>query len=171
LRSPIAIQPRIEKLAAGHDLTGFDCGADGLNRFLKQFALVNQKAGSSQTYLALVGSEVVGYYSLTAGNVLYDDAPKRLTKGLPRHPVPVILLARLAIHKDWQRQRLGQGLLLDALRRTLQAADIAGVRALLVRAKDDTAKAFYEHFGFEPYTTESPTLYRLLKDVRSMLEG
>lgn len=167
----IAIQPRIEKLAAGHDLAGFDCGSEGLNRFLTRFALVNQKAGSSQTYLALVGSEVVGYYSLTVGNVLYDDAPKRLAKGLPRHPVPVILLARLAIHKDWQRQRLGQGLMLDALRRTLQAADIAGVRALLVHAKDDKAKAFYEHFGFEPFTAEPLTLYRLLKDIRLMVES
>ncbi|MEW5964493.1 MAG: GNAT family N-acetyltransferase [Pseudomonadota bacterium] len=138
---------------------------------MRQFALINQKAGSSQTYVALIGAAVVGYYCLTVGNVLYDGAPGRLVKGLPRHPVPVVLLARLAIHKQWQGRRIGQGLLLDAIRRTLQAADIAGVRALLVHAKDDKARAFYEHFGFEPFTTEPLNLYRLITDIRLMSEN
>lgn len=167
----ITVKPTIEKLGATHDLSGFDCGVEPLNRFLINFAATNQKTGSSQTYVALVGSAVVGYYSLTVGQVLFDDAPKRLAKGLPHHPVPTILLARLAIHKDFQGQKLGHGLLLDAIRRTLQAADIAGVRALLVHAKDDKAKAFYEHFGFEPFTDAPLTLYRLLKDVRCMQES
>jgi len=171
LNSKISLPPRIEKLAAEHDVAGFTSGSEPLDRFLTNYALTNQKSGSSQTYVALVGSAVVGYYSLTVGNVLYDDAPKRLAKGLPRHPVPVILLARLAIHKDWQGQRLGSGLMLDAIRRTVQAADIAGIRALLVHAKDDSAKAFYEHFGFEAFTSEPMTLYRLLKDIRLMLES
>jgi len=171
LSADISIKPRIEKLDAGHDLSGFDCGSEPLNRFLNSFALTNQKSGSSQTYLALISSAVVGYYSLAVGNVLYSEAPGRLAKGLPRHPVPVVILARLAIHKDWQGRSLGSGLVLDALRRTLQAADIAGVRALVVHAKDEPAKAFYEHLGFEPFGDDSMTLYRLLKDVKTMLRG
>ena len=171
MKRAIALKPRIEKLGASHDPSGFDCGSELLNRFLTHFAGTNQKSGSSQTYLAVVGAVVVGYYSLTVGQVHYDDAPKRLAKRLPRHPVPVVLLARLAIHTDFQRQKLGEGLLFDAVRRTMQAADIAGIRALVVHAKDDVAKAFYEHFGFEAFTDEPLTLYRLLKDVRMMSES
>ncbi len=169
MSADISIQPQIEKLNTGHDLSGFDCSSDPLNRFLKNFALTNQKSGSSQTYLALVGSAVAGYYSLAVGNVLYSEAPTRLAKGLPRHPVPVVILARLAIDNEWQGHGFGAGLVLDGLRRTLQAADIAGVRALVVHAKDDAAKSFYLHLGFEPFDEDAMTLYRLLKDVKAML--
>lgn len=110
---------------------------------------------------------VVGYYSLAVGSVVYDDTPERLGKGLSRHPVPVMVLARLAVDQRSQGRGLGAGLLIDALRRTVAAADIAGIRAVVVHAKDDQAKKFYQHFGFAAFGDHTLTLYLLLKDIRS----
>ncbi len=157
---------RIEKLGPSHSLDGFDCGREELNRFLTRFALVNQQAGSAQTYLAVSGASVVGYYSLAVGEVACDDAPDRLKKGLARHPVPIMLLARLAVTTAWHGHGLGAGLLKDAMRRTLQAADIAGIRAFAVHSMDDTARRFYEHFGFIPSPTDPLHLFLLIKDIR-----
>lgn len=156
----------IAKLGRHHAVEGFDCGQDDLNRFLVRFALSNQLANASTTYLALAGEEVVGFYTLVVGEVAYTGAPDRLTKGMARHPVPLMILARLATDHRWQGQGIGKGLLRDAMRRTLQAADIAGIRALAVHAKDDTARAFYEHFDFLPSPTDPLHLYLLLKDLR-----
>jgi GNAT superfamily N-acetyltransferase len=155
----------IEKLRADHQTDLFDCGTEALNRYLARFAWQNQRADSSQTYLALMGEHIVGYYTLTVGEVSYGAALERLAKGLPRYPVPVMILARLAVDRNFQRQRLGQGLLLDAMRRTWQAAEVAGIRAILVHAQDDRARAFYEHFGFESFPSDSLTLYRLVNQV------
>jgi GNAT superfamily N-acetyltransferase len=157
---------RIEKLRADHAVGAFDCGREELNRFLARFALINQQAGSARTYVALSGSAVVGYYSLAVGEVAYADAPERLSKGLARHPVPVMLLARLAVATAWQGHSLGAGLLKDAMRRTLQAADIAGIRALAVHAMDETARTFYEHFNFVASPTDPLHLFLLVKDLK-----
>lgn len=162
---------RIEKLQRGHSVQGFDCGRDPLNRFLIRFALQNQQAGASQTYLAMADSEVAGYYTLAVGQVEYAGAPERLKKGLARHPIPIMLLARLAIAADWQGKGLGSGLLKDAMLRTLQAADIAGIRAFAVHAKNDEAKAFHERFDFIPSPTDPYHLFRLLKDIRAALKA
>ncbi|HEX7376464.1 MAG TPA: GNAT family N-acetyltransferase [Pirellulales bacterium] len=159
----------IEKLRADHIVSEFDCGQEELNRFLARFALINQKAGAAQTYAAVSNQAVVGYYSLAVGEVAYDDAPDRLGKGLTRHPIPIMLLARLAVSTPWQRRGLGAGLLKDAMRRTLQAADIAGIRAFAVRAKDDTARSFYAHFGFVPSPTDPLHLFLLMKDIRHVV--
>ena len=161
---------RIEKLNRTHAVERFDCGHESLNRFLIRFALQNQQAGASQSYLAVADEAIAGYHTLVVGQVDYDQAPHRLTKGLARHPVPIVLLARLAIATEWQSKGLGQGLLKDALLRTLQAADIAGIRAFAVHAKDDNARAFYEHFDFVPSPTDPFHLFRLLKDIRSLLK-
>ena len=158
--------PRIEKLRREHAVEGFDCGRAELNRFLVRFALANQQAGAAQTYLALAGDEVIGYYSLVVGEVAYDDAPGRLGKGLARHPIPIMLLARLAVSSARQGRGIGAGMLKDAMRRTLQAADIAGIRAFAVHAKDEPARAFYEHFGFIASPTDPLHLYVLIKDLR-----
>jgi GNAT superfamily N-acetyltransferase len=162
---------RIEKLQRGHDLDAFDCGREALNRFLIRYAFQNQQAGASQTYVALVDDEIVGYYTLVVGQVEFSDAPERMTKGLARHPVTIMLLARLAIATPWQGKGLGSGLLKDAMLRTLQAADIAGIRAFVVHAKDDTAKSFYERFDFVPSPSDPYHLLRLLKDVRAALKS
>ena len=162
---------RIEKLQRGHAVEDFDCGREALNRFLIRYALQNQQASASQTYVALAGVEVAGYYTLVVGQVEYDGAPDRLKKGLARHPVPIMLLARLAIAIRWQGKGLGSGLLKDAMLRTLQAADIGGIRAFAVHAKDDEAKAFYERFDFVASPSDPYHLFRLLKDIRKALGG
>jgi GNAT superfamily N-acetyltransferase len=158
---------RIEKLQRGHPVDEFDCGREALNRFLHRYAFQNQQAEASQTYIALANDAVAGYYTLVVGQVEYAAAPERLIKGLARHPVPIMLLARLAIATTWQGRGLGAGLLKDAMQRTLQAAEIAGIRAFAVHAKDDEARTFYEHFGFTPLPSGPYHLFRLLKGIRS----
>jgi GNAT superfamily N-acetyltransferase len=160
---------RIVKLARPHAIDAFDCGREPLNRFLIRFALQNQQAGASQTYVALADEQIAGYYTLAVGQVDFDNAPPRLTKGLARHPVPIMLLARLAIATSWQGKGLGAGLLKDAMLRTLQAAEIAGIRAFAVHAKDDQARTFYEHFDFVPSPADPYHLFRLMKDIRGLL--
>ena len=156
----------IEKLARHHVVEDFDCGQAALNRFLIRFALSSQHANASQTYVGLADAAVVGFYTLVVGEVAYADALERLTKGLVRHPVPLMLLARLAVGAAWQGKGIGSGLLKDAMRRTVQAADIVGIRALAAHAKDDAARAFYEHFGFVASPTDSLHLFILTKDLR-----
>jgi GNAT superfamily N-acetyltransferase len=166
----MTLLPRIEKLQRTHAIDSFDCGREALNRFLFRHALQNQQAGASQTYVALIGEEVVAFYTLVVGQVDYSGAPERLTKGLARHPVPIMLLARLAVATAWQGKGLGSGLLRDAMLRTLQAADIAGIRAFAVHAKDDDARVFYQRFDLIPSPTDPYHLFILLKDVRSAVE-
>jgi GNAT superfamily N-acetyltransferase len=161
---------RIEKLRREHNVDPFDCGQEPLNRFLVRYALQNQQAEASQTYVALADDEVVGFYTLVVAQVEYDDAPRRLGKGLAKHPIPLMLLARLAIATNWQGKGLGAGLLKDAMLRTLQAADIAGIRAIAVHAKDDAAKAFYERFDFIASPSDPYHLFLLLKDVRALID-
>jgi GNAT superfamily N-acetyltransferase len=156
----------IEKLARSHDVGAFACGSPELDRFLIRHALQAQQANSSQTYVALSDSEVVGFYTIVAGEAQHAEAPERVVKGMPRHPVPLLVLARLAVHTKAQGRRIGAGLLLDALGRTLQVAEIVGVRALVVHAKDDEAAAFYRHFGFAPSSTDARHLFMIIKDIR-----
>ena len=109
-------------------------GKEALNRFLIRFALQSQLSNSSRTNLAFSQDEVVGFYTLTFGDVTYEDAPERLRKGVARHPIPLMILARLAVASAWAGKRIGSGLLKDALARTLAAAEIAGLRAFAVHA-------------------------------------
>jgi len=160
---------RVEKLRPDHRIEGFDCGREALNRYLLRYAGQNQQAGAAQTYVGLVGGTVVGYHTLAVGHVTREEAPERLTKGLARHPVPIMLLARLAVDRRWQGQGIGKALLRDAMQRTLQAADIAGIRALAVHAKDEAARAFYLKFDFIPSPTDPMHLFVLLKDVRRII--
>lgn len=158
----------IGKLSASDGVDAFDCGHPALNQFLQRFALVNQKANSAQTYVCCYNGAVVGFYSLAVGSVNPESAPSRVTKGWAHHPVPVIILARLAVDQAHQRKGLGQALLKDALLRTAQAADIAGVRALLVHAKDEASRLWYESWEFEPSPTDSFHLFLMLKDLKSL---
>ena len=156
---------QIERLDPNHNIDGFDCGDAALNRFLQLHAWLNQRANASRTYVGLNDRRVVGYHTLVVGEVAADGAPERIRKGLARHPVPLMVLARLAVDRDYQGQGLGAGLLKDAMLRTLAAADIAGIRALAVHAKDDRARGFYAHFGFIPSPTDPLHLFVLLKDL------
>jgi len=159
----------VRKLAATDQVDAFDCGQAALDQFLQRYAIVNQYANSAQTYVCCQGDVVVGYYSLAVGSVDPQAAPSRVMKGLARHPVPVMILARLAVDKEHQRKGLGQALLRDALLRTAQAADIAGIRCVLVHAKDDAARQWYESWEFEPSPTDPYHLFLMLKDLKSLL--
>jgi len=154
-------------LTKDHDRNSFDCGVSALNNYLKQYALQNQKKHAARTYVATRGNRIVGYYSLAYGSVSLEEAPQ--TVKLPRHPIPVILLARMAVDSTEQRSGLGAALLNDALLRTIQAAEIAGLRAVLVHAKEDSAKRFYEKFGFEPSPIDAYHLFLRLSDILSSL--
>jgi GNAT superfamily N-acetyltransferase len=160
---------KVEKLRRDHVLEGFDCGREPLNRFLLRNALQSQQAGGSQTYVALATDRVIGYHTLVVGEVAPVAAPERIKKGLGSHPVPLMLLARLAVCEDWKGRGIGSALLKDALLRTLQAADIAGIRAFAVHAKDDEARDFYRHFDFVPSPSDPLHLFLILKDVRALL--
>jgi GNAT superfamily N-acetyltransferase len=157
----------IEKLHRRHNVEQFTCGQPELDRFLIRHALQAQQANSSQTYVAISGDEVAGFYTIVAGEVQHAQAPERVVKGMARHPIPLLVLARLAVHTIAQGRGIGSGLLLDALGRTLQVADVIGVRALAVHAKDDRAVAFYRHFGFTPSPTDARHLFMIIKDIRN----
>ena len=154
-----------------HQVEGFDCGQDSLNQYLKRFALTNTAAGTARTYVTTSSEEsaVIGYYSLAAGSVEKTGAPERVAKGVPNYPIPVILLARLAVNRSFQGKGLGTALLRDALARALAAADVIGVRAILVHAKDQEAVRFYNQFGFAPSPTDPLHLMLLIKDLRRTL--
>lgn len=149
----------------------FDCGQEPLNDYLQRFAWTNQQAGAARTYVTTRGKRVVGYYTLAYGSIEPQAAAPRIRQGLAQHPIPVMLLARLAVDRGEQGQGLGKGLVKDALLRTLQAADIAGLRAVIVHAKDVAAKVFYEKLGFQPSPLDELHLMLLLKDVRKTLTG
>jgi len=155
----------IEKLRREHVLDSFDCGKEDLNRFLKRQAWNNQQAHSAQTYVLAKDLNVLGYYSLAAGSISHDEATERTKKGLARHPIPVILLARLAVDTSLQGRGVGPALLKDALLRSAHAADTIGARALIVHTKDEQAKGFYEHFNFEPSPSDPYHLVLLTKDL------
>ncbi len=169
---PDALLSRVEAISESHDVSRFDCGAHpSLNDWLKRFALANQKNESARTYVIHRDRSVVGYYSISAGSVSIEESPARIAKGLARHPIPVILLARLAVDEGSQGSGLGKALLKDALRRIARAADIVGARAVLVHAIDELARKFYEHFDFEPSPVHELQLMLLMKDLREALEA
>jgi predicted N-acetyltransferase YhbS len=161
-----------EPIGPNHLVGAFDCGEAALNDYLAKFALQNHQAGAARTFVATTdGRTVIAYYSLAAAEVKFDDAPARLQRGVAHHPVPVILLARLAVSKDSQGQGVGFGILKDAILRVLQAAERVGVRAILVHAKDEAAKAFYQRFDFEPLPKHSLHLVLPLKAARKYVAG
>jgi GNAT superfamily N-acetyltransferase len=161
----------IEKLRREHPIEDFDCGREELNRYLLRYAWQNQQAGASQTYVGIADGVIAGFYTLAVGQVNHEDAPARLTKGLAKHGVPIMLLARLGVDRRWQHQGVGKALLRDAMQRTLQAAEIAGIRAFAVHAKDENARRFYEHFDFIPSPVDPMHLFVLLKDVRRIISA
>lgn len=158
LDSPVPIDPR-------HDVTSFDCGAPPLNDYLRKHALQNDRNRSARTYVAARANRGVGYYTLAAGSVSRADVPPRVAKGLANYPLPIILIARLAVDITEQGRGVGKGLLKDALRRAVRAADIIGWRAVLVHAKDRVAKAFYQKHGFDPSPVDELHLFLLMKDI------
>lgn len=166
----MTVHPTVEKLRRDHPVDDFDCGQPQLDLFLIRYALMAQQAGGSTTYVGLADATVIGFYTLVFGDIDHAKVSRRLSKGLAHHPVPLMVLARMAVHRSWQGRGIGAALLRDAMRRTVQAAEIGGLRALAAHAKDEQAATFYRHFGFEPSPTDPLHLFVLLKDVRRMLD-
>jgi GNAT superfamily N-acetyltransferase len=159
---------RVEALARTHDVSQFECGTHAsLNEWLKRFAWVNQQNESSRTYVVHRANRVVAYYSVASSSVRREEAPARIAKGLANHPIPVILLTRLAVDKAEQGTGLGSAMLKDALIRIAGAADIVGARAVLVHAIDEPAARFYMRFGFERSRVSDLHLMLLMKDLRA----
>ena len=157
-----------QALAAAHQLADFECGESSLDDWLKRRAARNQANGSSRTYVVCEGQAVVAYYCLAAGAVGHAEAPASVKRNRP-DPVPVLMLGRLAIHKDHQQHGLGTALLNDAIRRALQAAEIAGVTALLVHAISEPARRFYLSRGFIESPLKPMTLCLMLATVEQAL--
>lgn len=163
-------KPSLVPLRAEHDLSGFDCGNSELDRWLIDHALASQKADLARTYLVLEGQSVVAYVSLTTGSIRPDAAPKRYARGMPRYPIPTILIARLAVDRRFQGQRLGSRLLAEALRLTVAASDTAAARLVVVDAIDDRAAAFYRRWGFIDVPENPHRLFRKISDIRNSLQ-
>ncbi|WP_240127138.1 GNAT family N-acetyltransferase [Thermomonas alba] len=154
-------------LAAQHRLEGFDCGKPALNDWLLRHARQAQGSGSAKTFVvAEDDGRVAGYFSLTVGQVDTLEAPERIRKGMGQYPVPVVILARLAVSREHQGLGIGVGMLQDAIRRTLVIAEQAGVRALLTHPIDEDAARFYTRFGFVVSPLREQQLLLLLKDAR-----
>lgn len=157
---------RPEPLAAQHRLDGFDCGKPALDDWLLRHARQAQGSGSAKTFVAAKDDRVVGYFSLTVGQVDVLDAPERVRKGMGQYPVPVVILARLAVSRLDQGRGIGFGLLQDAIRRTMLIAEHAGIRAMLTHPIDHEAANFYTRFGFIASPLRERQLLLLLKEAR-----
>lgn len=154
-----------EKLTSDHDLSRFQCGEPALDDWLRRRALQNEESGASRTYVVCMRQRVLGYYALAVGAVAHTDAPGRVRRNMP-DPVPVMVIGRLAVDQTGQGQALGPALLRDASLRTLQAAEIAGIRAILVHAISERAKRFYEKWGFISSPIDPMTLMITVAEAR-----
>lgn len=158
-----------EPLAAAHRLEGFDCGKPALNDWLLRHARQAQGSGSAKTFVVTDDDRMAGYFSLTVGQVDTLDAPPRIRQGMGQYPLPVVILARLAVSLQDQGRGIGFGLLQDAIRRTLLIAEQAGIRALLTHPIDEAAARFYTRFGFVASPLREQQVLLLLKDARRWL--
>ena len=162
LRSP-------ESLGSQHRIDDFDCGKHALNEWLVRHAHQAQSSGSAKTFVVADDDRVAGYFSLTVGQVDTFDAPERFRKGMGQYPLPVVVLARLAVSRPDQGRGIGFGLLQNAIRRTLLIAEQAGIRAMLTHPIDEEAAKFYTRFGFIQSPLRDEQLLLLLKDARRWL--
>jgi len=159
-----------QHITGEHDVTDFDCGVQTLNDWLKRRALQNEATRASRTFVVIAGGRVVGYYALATGAVALAVATGRVRRNMPE-PIPVMVLARLAVDRDHHGRGLGSALLRDALLRTLAAAEVAGIRAVLLHAVAEDAKRFYLHHGFAESPVDPMTMMITLADVERALIG
>jgi GNAT superfamily N-acetyltransferase len=162
----------VEKLAVHHQVRDFKCGRNSLDLFIRKYALVNQRADSSQTYVVHRENVVMGYYSLVFSSIKPEDSPAPIQATMPAHyPVPVMLFARFAVDKRIQGLGVGTALLKDAYLRTVEASEIGGLAAILVDAIDDKMVTFYKNYGFKECPAGERKLMIAMKDVRAHLSG
>lgn len=162
--------PRVELLNDDHDLSGFACGNEDLDDWLQRHAVAAQRMDSARTFALTRAATVIGYFSLTMGSVLRQDAPVRLVRGLPGYPVGMVLLARLAVDESEHGNGHGGFLLAEALVRAVTAGESVAARLVVVDAIEDEAVAFYEHFGFTRAPEHPRRLYRRTQDIRASLD-
>ena len=159
-----------EHLTAAHDISAFECGVANLTEWLKKRALLNEETGASRTYVVCCASRVVGYYVLASGGVALAKAPGRVRRNMP-DPLPVMIVGRLAVDQSCQGRNIGRSLLRDAVLRTLEAAEIGGIRAILGHAISEEAKRFYERYGFSASPADPMTLMITVADAKRALSG
>jgi len=157
-----------EPLSSDHELDAFESGVASLDEWLKRRARRNEADGRSRTFVVCAARRVVGYYCLAAGSVLHATATGKVRRKMP-DPVPILLLGRLAVDREWQGKGLGADLLADAVLRSIGAAKSVGVRAILVHAISDEARTFYEKHGFRPSPVEPMTLMITIEEAQGML--
>jgi len=157
-----------ELLTSRHRVSDFESTEPTLDDWLQRRALKSQKSGAARTYVITSNDDVVGYYSLAVGSVRRNVSTGRVRRNMPE-PIPIMLLARLAIDRRWHGRGLGRSVLRDPVLRTVQAAEIVGIRALIAHAISDEAKRFYQYFGFKPSGVEPMTLMATLADLRHAL--
>lgn len=157
-------------IRAKDDLTGFDSGEASLDDWLRKRAVTNQATGAFRCFVTCRDRPVVGFYALATGSVHRLEASSRVGQGMPE-PIPVVLLGRLAVDRKQQGHGLGANLLRDAITRTVAAAEIVGIRALLVHALHERAREFYLHHDFEPSLTDPMHLMLLMKDARRLVRA
>lgn len=157
-----------EPLADRHNLGDFHSGESSLNEWLTRRARANQVSGASRTYVLCKDSRVIGFYALASGAVMLESAPGRFRRKMP-NPIPVAVLARLAVDRDWQGHGIGRALFRDAARRVTQAADAIGIRGIVVHAISEEARSFYLALGFDPSPREPMMLMVTLSDIRAAL--
>lgn len=156
----------VEPLGKKHQRQNFDCGEESLDIFLKNYAHQNSEKGLGKTFVAVRRgeTEVFGYYTLSSGGISFDIVPENLT----RYPIPTVHLGRLAVDMRAKGQGLGEFLLLDALRRTLLAAEELGIYAVDVFALNSSAKSFYLRYGFIELKDDDHHLYLSMSTARKL---
>ena len=159
-----------EPLSDDHRTDSFDSGEPVLDDWLGRRARANQASGASRTYVVCDGKAVVGYYALASGAVAQAAVPGRFRRNMP-DPIPVVVLARLAVDRNYQGRGLGRALFRDAARRVAHAADTIGIRGIVVHAISEEARKFYIALGFDACPAEAMTLVVTLRDVRAALES
>jgi GNAT superfamily N-acetyltransferase len=157
-----------EPLADGHDIGDFSSGEATLDDWLRRRARANQVSGATRTYVVCDQNRVIAYYALASGAVTVESAPGRFRRNMP-DPIPVAVLARLAVDRNWQRQSIGRALFRDAAMRVAQAADAIGIRGVVVHALSEDVRNFYLALGFEPSPRQPMTPMVTLADVRAAL--
>jgi len=155
-------------ITADSELADFDSGELSLNEWLKKRALKNNAAGASRCFVLCNGNTVIGYYSLSAGAISHEAAPKAMRRNMP-DPLPMLLLGRLAVDKRYHNKGIGQALLRDAMIRAVNVSGNAGIFAILVHALNDQAKQFYLSRGFVESPLQPMTLMMTIETVRSIL--
>jgi GNAT superfamily N-acetyltransferase len=157
-------------LSGEHEVEAFDSGQAALDNWLRRRALANQSSGASRTYVVCEDKRVVAFYALTSGAIAQANVSGRFRRNMPE-PIPVVVLARLAVDRGYQGHGLGRGMFQDAARRVVQAADSIGIRGIIVHAISEEARRFYIALGFDPSPADAMTLLVTLRDLHEAIEA